>query len=140
MPACIRYKSGYKYQLDETYDVATGIIPSMSIHKGYLRLYSSGLLTIHKGYAWDGPSGPAVDTLNFMRGSLVHDAFYQLMREGHLDATVYREDVDRLLQRMCKEDGMTALRAWWVYTGVRFGGGNALGPRKRTHAPKGCNA
>jgi len=46
----------------------------------YLKLDGDGQFEFSKGYAWDGPSGSTVDTLNFMRGSLVHDALYQLIR------------------------------------------------------------
>ncbi len=78
-----------------------------------------------------------------MRGSLVHDALYQLMREGELDADVYKEPADRLLQAMCREDGMTSLRAWWVYHGVRLFGRPATDPANRkpiTKAPKACQS
>jgi Protein of unknown function (DUF1353) len=76
-----------------------------------------------------------------MRGSLVHDALYQLMRERHLDKETHREFADRLLQAMCKEDGMTDLRAWWVYQGVRFGGDPFADPandKPIVRAPKSC--
>ena len=72
----ISYKSGYKYQLYEDYAVMIGMIPPDDVVTDYIELNSDGLLTIRKGYAWDGPSGPTIDTLNFMRGSLVHDALY----------------------------------------------------------------
>ena len=124
----IRYKEGYLYQLAEDYQVAIDIRPAAFIRTPYIRLDIDGMLSIVAGYAWDGPSGPAIDTLNFMRGSLVHDALYQLMRMGMLDHILYREAADRILQRICVEDGMSALRAWWVYQGVRFGGGPAADP------------
>lgn len=124
----IAYREGYRYQLAETYRVAVFIMPPAEIKTGYLRLALNGILTIKQGYAWDGPSGPAIDTPNFMRGSLVHDALYQLMREKRLDHDRYRERADRTLQRLCIEDGMSKLRAWWVYQGVRFGGGPAADP------------
>lgn len=123
----IRYKEGYKYQLAEEYRVATSITPERQIFTPWIDLTPEGLLTIRKGYAWDGPSGPAIDTKNFMRGSLVHDALYQLLREQHLKPK-WRQHADRELQRICREDGMWALRAWWVYQGVRFGGGPAADP------------
>jgi hypothetical protein len=138
---CITYKGGYKYQLKEEYSVDVGFKPDTAIEIEYLRLSVDGRLTICNGYAWDGPSGPTVDTLNFMRGSLVHDALYQLMRERHLDADRYREVADRLLQAMCEQDGMSALRAWWVYQGVRFGGGPAVDPanhKPKVKAPAAC--
>ena len=125
---CIAYMGGYKYQLKEEYVTETGIVPSKPIDIEYIALTTQGSLTVKEGYAWDGPSGPTIDTPNFMRGSLVHDAFYQLIREGHLDEANYRKPADKLLQKICIEDGMSEMRAWWVYEGVRFGGGPAVDP------------
>lgn len=116
---CITYKDGYKYQLSHDYSVWTGIVPAKPVKTTYIDLDMAGVISISKGYAWDGPSGPAIDTKNFMRGSLVHDAFYQLMREGHVDHS-QRDDVDHLLKTICLEDGMSHLRAWWVYRGVKW--------------------
>jgi hypothetical protein len=116
----ITYRGGYKYQLRYDYAVDTGIRPEKIIKTEYLLLTSEGGLTIRRGYAWDGPSGPTLDSANFMRGSLVHDAFYQLMREGHLDKKTSRKKVDLLLYRMCRDDGMCWLRAQWVYIGVHY--------------------
>ena len=48
---------------------------------GLLEITSEGELIIRNGYSWDGPSGPTIDTKNFMQGSLIHDALCQLMRE-----------------------------------------------------------
>lgn len=124
--ACYRELRKYKYQLVEDYDLPIDIRPAADINERFVSLSAGGRLTVRKAYAWDGPSGPTIDTLNFMRGSLVHDALYQLMRMGKLDYRVHREPADRLLQRLCREDGMSALRAWWVYQGVHlFGEANA---------------
>lgn len=114
----MRYKAGYKYQLAENYRVQVGIT-GHTISQGPIKLTTQGHLTIKKGYAWDGPSGPAIDSKNFMRGSLVHDVLYQLMRHGRLDAERHRDSADRLLQQMCVEDGMWKVRAWWVYRAVK---------------------
>jgi hypothetical protein len=138
---CIEYKGGYKYQLKKDYSVEIPLKPASDKNSTFITLTGSGVLTIKSGYAWDGPSGPTIDTPNFMRGSLVHDALYQLMREGFLDHNIYREKADKLLQAHCKEDGMSSIRAWWVYQGVRFGGGPAASPdiiRPIKHAPEGC--
>lgn len=139
---CISYKKGYKYQLYQAHVIETGIVPALPVNTTFIGLSKEGQLTIKMGYAWDGPSGPAIDTRNFMRGSLVHDALYQLLREGHLKGDAVRKDADRLLRKICKEDGMTSLRAWWVYMGVRIGAGPAADPSKDkplTKAPKGCS-
>lgn len=128
----IRYQGGYKYQLAEDYTVA---LPP-EIHglavtdHSFIELTFAGVLTIRKGYAWDGPSGPTVDTANFMRGSLVHDALYQLIREGHLSRSL-RAQADDLLRAMCREDGMSALRAWWVWKAVRWFARSATLPSHR---------
>ena len=90
----IAYKDGYRYQLQEGYSLEISIRPAAAVANDYIALDPQGALRIAKGYAWDGPSGPTLDTRNFMRGSLVHDALYQLMREGLLDHTIHREAAD----------------------------------------------
>ena len=125
MPNIISYKGGYKYQLRESYTVLISIKPPMPILTQYIDLYTDGRLVIKEGYAWDGPSGPTIDTQTFMRGSLVHDALYQLMREDYLSPITYRKEADKILKKLCLEDGMWSIRAWWVYWGVRFFGGLA---------------
>lgn len=138
---CITYRAGYKYQLKSTYLVRIDIRPPADIDTDYLALTADGVLTVKKGYAWDGPSGPTIDSLNFMRGSLVHDALYQLMRERLLDEETYRDPADRLLQKICREDGMSSLRAWWVYQAVHFFGKPSADPandKPVTKAPEGC--
>lgn len=135
----ISYRKGYKYQLQSDYAVEIPIRPSREINSDYVDLSLSRRLTVKKGYAWDGPSGPTVDTSNFMRGSLVHDALYQLMRESHLSPEKHRNPADRLLRRMCREDGMGFLRAWWVYQGVKIFGKTSADPANKKpiiRAPK----
>ena len=137
----IAYKSGYKYQLKKDYIAAIAIKPVTPIDTDYLALTLGGSLTVKSGYAWDGPSGPTLDTLNFMRGSLVHDALYQLMRERLLDHDTHREIADRLLEQICKEDGMSSPRAWLVYQSVRLFGDPAADPandKPLVRAPAVC--
>ena len=141
MTHCIGYKGGYKYQLKQTYSVRIPVLPPAPIRTEYITLELTGDLTLKEGYAWDGPSGPTIDTPDFMRGSLVHDALYQLMRENRLDHATYREPADRTLQAICKEDGMSSVRAWIVYHGVRMFGDPSADPSQdhpMIHAPKGC--
>ena len=133
----ISYKGGYKYQLVEPISLLTNICPGEDILTEYTDLYYDGHMIIRAGYAWDGPSGPTIDTKNFMRGSLVHDALYGLMRQGKLLRS-RREDADMLLKQICREDGMSRIRAWWVYKGVRMGGGKSVlksSMKKVRHAP-----
>lgn len=133
----IFYKKGYKYQLSADYFHRLSFqCPPKFIDTKYIKLNSESSLLIADGYAWDGPSGPAIDTNNFMRGSLVHDALYQLIRNQYLDYDPYRKFADEELRKICLEDGMSKIRAWWVYRAVRdFGGPAARGHRAYLSAP-----
>lgn len=90
-----------------------------TIYCKYLTL-SEGVLIINAGYTWDGPSGPAIDTDNFMVPSLVHDALYQLLRETKLDNTMFRRLADEVFRDMALEEGMWKIRAWNAYYMVRI--------------------
>jgi hypothetical protein len=92
-----------------------------------LDLRKSGILRIRKGYAWDGPSGPAIHTKSFMRGSLVHDALYQLIRERKLMLSD-RKEADLILRDICIDDGMDRFRVKWVYAAVRRFGESSATP------------
>lgn len=131
----MRYRilEGYKYLLlcEVKYPVALPDTKQDSFNNSYGFLnIRDGMLTIQKHYAWDGPSGPTFDTKTFMRGSLIHDALYQLIREGVLDKK-YREQADRILKAICLYSGMNKFRAWYVYHSVRLFGGGGIKPRKK---------
>lgn len=114
----------WKYELHRDYVYETGI-KGLNVGNKFEHLAPAGTLLIDKGYAWDGPSGPAVDTLTFMRASLVHDALYQLMREEKLPRS-YRKAADKIMYRIAREDGIGWIRAKYCYHAVRlFAGGAA---------------
>lgn len=131
MSKTITYRKGYKYKLAQDY---VHPLPDFFINGEVwhpLFTIKGAILRVRKGYAWDGASGPAVDTPSFMRGSLVHDVFYQMLREnllppvlrlisgdGPVDIDI-RKWADKELRSVCREDGMGAIRAWWVYRAVR---------------------
>lgn len=118
----IFFRKGYEYQLASKVVVSVQICPKEDIETEFISLthFSAnvGLLTLKQGYAWDGPSGPTIHTQSFMRGSLVHDALYQLMRLGKVDPD-QRKYADALLRDICIEDGMWTFRAEYVYQSVR---------------------
>ena len=128
------YKSGYKYQLAHEHTTATRIHGWSARVPGYVYLWPDGHLWIGPGYAWDGPSGPTLDTPSFMQASLVHDVLYQLIREGYLPSTL-RELADTELRRYCLENGMSRLRAWYTWRAVRVFGQRALAQREILSAP-----
>lgn len=113
-----------KYQLVDTVRQSTGLAlehPAESDSR-LLHLGRTGVLTVRAGWLWDGPSGPALDTSTAMRASLVHDALYQLMREGSLPQDCKTRS-DELLWLICLEDGMDRKRADRFHAAVQFFGG-----------------
>jgi hypothetical protein len=140
---CIRYAEGYKYQLraadamqlPELADPARAPIAT-----DWIELDPDGTMRFRPGYAWDGPSGPTIDTPSAMRGSLAHDGLYQLIREGRLGPG-YREPADRVLRRLCLEDKMWKVRAWAWFHIVRSFASPAADPASVSPdkcAPGGC--
>lgn len=145
LPA-VHYKTGYRHQLVRDHVQPTGIVPVAPGGNDFVQLTVDGLLLVRAGYAWDGASWPAINTRSFVRPSLVHDAFYQLLRLG----VVAREDrpaIDALLGQMLRADSLiiarrlpwhlrypaTALamvRPVWVEAAVRLGGGVVLALHK----------
>lgn len=116
----IKYKRGMKYQLEQDYMLRVPIL-EYSIETKYFELTPEGILLVRDGYAWDGPSGPTVDIKSFMRGSMVHDVIYQMLRMEVIDKS-NKEVGDQLLYDICVEDGMWNWVAWAVQKAVtRFG-------------------
>lgn len=114
----------YKYEMIRDRKVLTSWLGS-SILSIFFMLDVLGYLTIKKGYRWDGPSGPTIDTASFMRSSAVHDCFYQILRLGLIEDElrdnfflVANDDIEVL----SVEDGMLKTRASIVRFSVsKFG-------------------
>ena len=123
----LQYRAGYKYQTAVRHVERISIKPETIISTEFLRLDPEGNLTIAAGYAWDGPSGPTIDTKSAMRGSLLHDSGYQLLRLGLLPQST-RGEWDALYEKCCIEDGMSRLRAWAHFKALRAFGGSSASP------------
>jgi hypothetical protein len=135
----IRYRSEYKYQLASAYKVQVPIFPATDIITPFIKLDTTGELVVSNAYAWDGPSGPVIDTPENMRASLVHDALYQLMRNEKLSARRHRKTADKVFRDMCKEDGVSGHAANIYYKGLRKFGKPSASPqnkKKISRAPK----
>jgi hypothetical protein len=132
---CYRELESYKYQVTTDYGINVGIEGyTTSRNDDYYTLDALGNLTIKAGYAWDGASGPAIDTDTNMRGSLIHDVLYQMIRERELPESC-RAAADDLLKKVCLEDGMNPFRAWYFHKAVRLFGGGSAKPGTR-HPPQ----
>ena len=123
----------YKYQLSRTYSLPLPLELPFAYkgevaHGRYVKIdWRRKALQLSRGYAWDGPSGPAIDTDTFMRGSLVHDGLYQLIREGVLSPAA-RPYADEVMRLVCVADGMNRFRAWYAFWFVRVLGGPSARP------------
>lgn len=123
MGKILRYESlaKWKYRLTDEL-VLQCRIRGVYCRTEYIELRDDGSLVLRKGYAWDGPSGPTIDTASSMRGSAGHDALYQLISLHAIPASMRaRADLD--LRTWCIEDGMLPFRADYWYEGVRAFGG-----------------
>lgn len=120
----MKYRKGYKYQLVEDHvESLPRAFHALSAHNDFIVL-RLGILCVERGYAWDGCSGPTRDDRTNMRAGLVHDALYQLLREGLLPATL-RPEVDKLFHQHLRQDGMNRFRAQYYYWAVRAFGAKA---------------
>lgn len=127
----IRYRGGYRYQLIEHYTAQTSILGFEAIGGRFVFLQVDGVLRFKRDYCWDGAS-LAIDTKDIIRPSLIHDALYQLSRD-HNFGSQFRKLADLELYHACRDDGMSWIRAGYVYLAVRlFGAASANPKNKRT--------
>ena len=120
-----RKRKQWKYTLEEDIVFNTEILTMERYDIGVLKINYYGRLVISKGYVWDGASFIAKDTKTFMRASCVHDALYQLIREGVLKQSD-RKRADEIMRDIMIEAGASKFRAWYAYKFVRaMGKGSA---------------
>lgn len=84
--------------------------------------WSVPCIRIPRGFQWDGPSGPAVDTADWMRASCVHDALYGAFVDNVLPAG-NRAAADREMLAILREDGMGWFRYSYSWLAVHLFGG-----------------
>lgn len=123
----IRYTSGYKYQLAEDYTVKTPVTGCRVVND-YFTLDPDGTMTAFRGYAWDGASGPTLDTKSSIVPSMVHDVFCQCMRAGWVSYDQWQDTINDFFRQQCIECGMWPWRAAIWHAGVEFG--DAGNPRQ----------
>lgn len=73
---------------------------------------------IAEGYAWHG-ARCCLDVDSVMRAGLLHDALYQMIREGVIDYR-FRKLADRQFRRMIIADGFPRVFAWIAYAALRM--------------------
>ena len=111
------------------------------------RLEKDGMLYVYPEYAWDGPSGPTIDTHAFILASCAHDVLYQMLRDSLLinkyhfvdfmgnfyPGEYYRKFVelralaDKTMKELNLKYGMSRFRAWYTWLSVQtFGEKHAM--------------
>ena len=130
----MKVKSGYKWQVPEDH-----VQPLSERWKNvgvirrdwYVIDGPARKLVLFKGYAWNGASG-IPDDKKVVRGSGCHDALYQEMRLGGLDHNIYRNAADLELKDICVSAGMSSIRAYVIYLGVRVLANFAVDPAQES--------
>lgn len=130
------YKTGYKYQVTSSSCWVDSGIKGISFDSPFFQLCSDGMLGVFRGYAWDGTTGPSIDTQTNIFQSLWHDILCQIASE--LDDPELRAEADLLFKEMltwrvcidgkCKK--MNPFRRAYHYLGVRLGARFHIGTKK----------
>ena len=127
----IKWTDGWKYRLEESLvvELSDSFKTAPYINHEEFQLHE-GVLTIYEGYLWDGASGPTLDTKDSMEPSAVHDCLYYACRQGLLDHTIWRDDIDREFHRLLLKNGMDQVRASVWYNSVRLFGNRYAVPQE----------
>ena len=125
------YKHLYKYELAEDVIIhLVSILPKKEIEHEFFNFNVSGRLLIRKGYRWDGPSGPTVDSKSTLIASMVHDVGYQMTRDGHFSIDEDRALWDKIYRELLIANGTNQARAWGHWYALRKFGWHAAEPKK----------
>lgn len=109
-----------KYRLDSQYK-ATTRVEGFSVETAACTLEPTGRLILKRGFTWNGPSGPAVDTPRTMIPSAIHDCLYGLIEAGDLPNDA-RKDSDKTYREALRNWGVSGLRRGLHFRGVRLFG------------------
>jgi len=124
----IRYKRGFKFVTVGIVTEYVGIFPPKSICFEWGLLSINGYLTVKDEYPWNGMSGIPLNIKSSVRGVLIHDVLYRLIRLGLLDIK-WKTPGDEVLRKFCIEDGMWKWVADTIFAAVQRWGLSSTGPK-----------
>ena len=111
----------YKFKLEENFSIELPYKIADFEHP-----YASSkdsILSVKRGYAWDGASGPIINTQDTLVASLVHDVLYQAMRLNLIKSSKEnRKIADKNFFEILKMHGVNSIRRKVWYFAVRFFG------------------
>jgi len=121
----IAYTNADKFVLgrDEYFDL--DFAPEYPVENSYAKFTPDGVLKIKRGFLWSA-NFPAMNTDNTKPASLVHDAGYDLIKDGLLPRQQFKDLFDMAMRDILLECGILDARAWAWYMAVQIGGNNAL--------------
>jgi hypothetical protein len=131
----IKYIADIKYSIVEEYSFESRIIVKEPIFTYFFDILpkedgTGSIWNVRPGYAYDGPSGPTVDTPDSMRPALEHDLKYEAIRNGWIGHEC-RDIADKEFHERCLEDGMNPIRAEAWYLGVHEFADYAADPKNK---------
>jgi hypothetical protein len=109
--------------------------PGYHAEYGFIYVYPNGQVKVKAGFAWDGASGPTIDTIDSVCAALGHDVMYKLMGQKLLPSS-YKDEADQWFYMRLVNDGMVGFRAFAWYKAVRLFGIPAQSMDKFKRAPK----
>ena len=114
-----KYK--YKFKVEENFSIELPFKITDFVHP-YASL-KDGILSVKRGYAWDGASGPIINTRDTLVASLVHDVLYQAMRLNLIKSSKEnRQIADKNFFEILKMNGVNSIRRKVWYFAVRLFG------------------
>ena len=114
-----KYK--YKFKVEENFSIELPFKIPDFVHP-YASL-KDGILSVKKGYAWDGASGPIINTRDTLVASLVHDVLYQAMRLNLIKSSKENRTIaDKNFFEILKMNGVNSIRRKVWYLAVRLFG------------------
>ena len=114
-----KYK--YKFKVEENFSIELPFKIPDFVHP-YASL-KDGILSVKRGYAWDGASGPIINTRDTLVASLVHDVLYQAMRLNLIKSSKEnRQIADKNFFEILKMNGVNSIRRKVWYLAVRLFG------------------
>ena len=114
-----KYK--YKFKVEENFSIELPFKIPDFVHP-YASL-KDGILSVKRGYAWDGASGPIINTRDTLVASLVHDVLYQAMRLNLIKSSKENRTIaDKNFFEILKMNGVNSIRRKVWYFAVRLFG------------------
>ena len=116
-----KYKHKYKFKVEENFSIELPFkIPDFEHQYASLK---DGILSVKRGYAWDGASGPIINTQDTLVASLVHDVLYQAMRLNLIKSSEENKRIaDKNFFEILKMHGVNSIRRKVWYFAVRLFG------------------